>query len=48
MDFTGPQMLLTLKLTSMGWNYHDGVAPDEGVTDKQKQASISKLPSLLA
>lgn len=24
-DYTGPQMILTIKLTSMAWNYYDGV-----------------------
>lgn len=47
LDFTGPQMLLTLKLTSIGWNYYDGVA-NKNVTDKQKVYAINKLPNPLA
>ena len=46
LDFTGPQMLLTLKLTSIGWNYFDGTA-NKNVTEKQKASAITKLPTLL-
>jgi len=46
LDYTGPQMLLTLKLSSLGWNYYDGVA-NKNATDKQKAYAITKLPNLL-
>lgn len=47
MDFTGIQMLLTLKLIALGWNYHDGVAPSGKLTAEQQKSAITKLPSLL-
>lgn len=47
MDFTGIQMLLTLKLISIAWNYHDGVAPSGKLTAEQQKSAITKLPSLL-
>lgn len=43
LDYTGPQMLLTIKLTSLAFNLHDGTS------DKKRLdalvASIPKLPS---
>jgi len=47
LDFTGPQMILTLKLTSFGNNYYDGSRPDSELNEEQKQLRIKKLPSLL-
>jgi len=34
MDFSGPQMMATIKITSMAFNYHDGRA-SEGFTDEK-------------
>ncbi|KAL6071178.1 Lysophospholipid acyltransferase [Balamuthia mandrillaris] len=50
MDFTAPQLILTIKLTSMGYNYYDGRQSDaykEKLHPYQREHMISKLPSLL-
>ncbi|EGC40111.1 hypothetical protein DICPUDRAFT_52171 [Dictyostelium purpureum] len=47
LDFTGPQMILTLKLTSFAWNLSDGSKPDNELSSDQKRRSIKKLPNLL-
>jgi lysophospholipid acyltransferase len=50
MDFTGPQMVLTMKLSSFGYNVHDGrVAKkaDNKLTDRQKAKAVERFPSLL-
>ncbi|KAM9989345.1 hypothetical protein ACTFIY_005386 [Dictyostelium cf. discoideum] len=47
LDFTGPQMILTLKLTSFAWNLHDGSKADNELSEDQKRRSIKKLPTLL-
>lgn len=58
LDFTGPQMLLVIKLTSFAYNYYDGVVDKTG--DKKdlapgvarlyagrKKLAITEVPSLL-
>lgn len=58
LDFTGPQMLLVIKLTSFAYNYYDGVV-DKTAEKKElspgaakvyaarKKLAITELPSLL-
>ena len=49
-DFTGTQMVLTMKLTSFAYNYYDGTYDYLNVSkkdDDRKRYSITKLPSLL-
>eukprot|EP01114_Cavostelium_apophysatum_P014464 TRINITY_DN3766_c0_g1_i1.p1 TRINITY_DN3766_c0_g1~~TRINITY_DN3766_c0_g1_i1.p1 ORF type:complete len:458 (+),score=43.09 TRINITY_DN3766_c0_g1_i1:212-1585(+) len=47
-DWSLPQMMLTCKLTSFAWDYHDGQIPEEK-TDRaaKKRGRIDQLPSLL-
>eukprot|EP01113_Clastostelium_recurvatum_P030996 TRINITY_DN3823_c0_g1_i3.p1 TRINITY_DN3823_c0_g1~~TRINITY_DN3823_c0_g1_i3.p1 ORF type:complete len:409 (-),score=88.84 TRINITY_DN3823_c0_g1_i3:104-1330(-) len=48
LDFTGSQMVLTLKLTSMAFNYYDGNRKDkDNITEEMQRRAIRKLPSLL-
>ncbi|DAZ98042.1 TPA: hypothetical protein N0F65_004532 [Lagenidium giganteum] len=59
LDFTGPQMLLVIKLTSFAYNYYDGVVDKAGekmsemsagkarVYAGRKRLAIKELPSLL-
>eukprot|EP01132_Coremiostelium_polycephalum_P004175 gene4175-5225_t len=47
LDYTGPQMILTLKLVSCAWNLYDGSRPSSELTEDQRQRSIQKLPNLL-
>lgn len=46
MDFTGPQMVLTLKLVSIAFCYHDGL-PGSTPTDAQRKKALTTLPNLL-
>jgi len=45
--WTSPQMLLTIKITSFAWAYHDGQKPDDQLLPSQRERAIKKLPSLL-
>jgi len=45
MDFTGPQMLLTLKLTTFAFDYHDGQI--QRIKIPHHDMALSKFPSLL-
>jgi hypothetical protein len=54
LDFTGPQMLLVMKLTAFGFDYYDGVMALKKKTSSSSAAikgsekyAISELPSLL-
>ncbi|TMW63010.1 hypothetical protein Poli38472_005628 [Pythium oligandrum] len=58
LDFTGPQMLLVIKLTSFAYNYFDGVVDKTGekkdlsparakLYAARKKLAITELPSLL-
>ncbi|KAJ5077112.1 oysgedart isoform a [Anaeramoeba ignava] len=47
LDITGPMMLLTTRLSSLGYNIHDGSGRNKRVTKDQKERSIPHLPSLL-
>ncbi|PGH06624.1 lysophospholipid acyltransferase [Blastomyces parvus] len=46
-DITGAQMVLVMKLTAFCWNVHDGRLPQDQLSESQKYAAITKLPSLL-
>ncbi|KLJ10549.1 hypothetical protein EMPG_14069 [Blastomyces silverae] len=46
-DITGAQMVLVMKLTAFCWNVHDGRLPQEQLSESQKYAAVTKLPSLL-
>ncbi|KAF1334340.1 Lysophospholipid acyltransferase, partial [Globisporangium splendens] len=58
LDFTGPQMLLVIKLTSFAYNYYDGVVDKTGdkkdlspglarVYAGRKKLALTEIPSLL-
>lgn len=58
LDFTGPQMLLVIKLTSFAYNYYDGVVDKRGdqpglspakarVYAGRKKLALTEIPSLL-
>jgi len=47
MDFTGPQMILTIKLITFAFDYHDGMEEEEKMNKYQKEMNLKKLPSLL-
>lgn len=47
-DITGPQMILTPKLTLFAWNVYDGRRPAEELDKGQLKARIVKLPSFLS
>lgn len=47
MDFTGPQMVLTLKLVSIAFCYHDSMRPATELSESQKRKVLDKLPSVL-
>lgn len=47
MDYTTVQMVLTLKLSSFGFNYYDGNCNSEKLTETQKKRAIKELPGLL-
>lgn len=51
-DFTGPQMILVLKLTAFAWNYSDGgrltkINTENRVGKRQAEYAVEKLPSFL-
>lgn len=46
-DITGAQMVLVMKLSGFCWNVHDGRRPPESLSDGQKYAAITELPSFL-
>eukprot|EP01129_Flabellula_baltica_P001671 TRINITY_DN11612_c0_g1_i1.p1 TRINITY_DN11612_c0_g1~~TRINITY_DN11612_c0_g1_i1.p1 ORF type:complete len:461 (-),score=52.58 TRINITY_DN11612_c0_g1_i1:11-1393(-) len=47
MDLTGPQMLLTIKLTSFAWNVRDGEYEDSQLNKEWAINKVKKLPSVL-
>jgi len=48
MDFTGPQMLLTLKLTTFAFDYNDGFHKENPkLTNHQRHMMLEKLPTPL-
>lgn len=46
-EISGPQMVLTMKLTTFAWNMYDGQQELESLDESQKETRIPKLPSLL-
>eukprot|EP01114_Cavostelium_apophysatum_P011080 TRINITY_DN2525_c0_g1_i1.p1 TRINITY_DN2525_c0_g1~~TRINITY_DN2525_c0_g1_i1.p1 ORF type:complete len:471 (+),score=106.65 TRINITY_DN2525_c0_g1_i1:139-1551(+) len=46
LDFTGPQMLLTLKLTTMAVDYYDGTKKEE-LKGYAKLMAVNRLPNIL-
>lgn len=48
-DHSGPQMVMTIKLTSLAWNVYDGSRKDAALTNPfQKTHKVSSTPSPLA
>ncbi|KJA21611.1 hypothetical protein HYPSUDRAFT_140361 [Hypholoma sublateritium FD-334 SS-4] len=47
MEVTGPQMVLTMKLTTFAWNVYDGRRKEEELDKWQQSKRITKYPSLL-
>ncbi|KAK9767954.1 Lysophospholipid acyltransferase [Basidiobolus ranarum] len=47
MDHSGPQMIMTIKMTSFAWSVYDGTKADEDLSDYQKSKVIRQFPSLL-
>ncbi|KAF8897151.1 MBOAT, membrane-bound O-acyltransferase family-domain-containing protein [Infundibulicybe gibba] len=47
MEVTGPQMVLTMKLTTFAWNVWDGRRPTEDLDKWQQAKRIVDFPSLL-
>lgn len=46
-EVTGPQMVLTMKLTTFAWNVYDGRRPVEELDKWQKEKRVVQYPSLL-
>ncbi|TFY69479.1 hypothetical protein EVJ58_g386 [Rhodofomes roseus] len=47
-EITGPQMVLTMKLTTFAWNVYDGRRPTEELDKWQTEKRVAEYPSLLA
>ncbi|KAH9938493.1 MBOAT, membrane-bound O-acyltransferase family-domain-containing protein [Fomitopsis serialis] len=47
-EITGPQMVLTMKLTTFAWNVYDSRRPAEDLDKWQAEKRVSEYPSLLA
>jgi len=47
-EITGPQMVLTMKLTTYAWNVWDGRRPVEDLDKWQQAKRITKTPSIVA
>ncbi|KAL5530551.1 ALE1 [Sanghuangporus sanghuang] len=47
-EITGPQMVLTMKLTTFAWNVYDGRRPAEELDGWQLEKRVVEFPSLLA
>ncbi|KAH6896401.1 endoplasmic reticulum protein [Coprinopsis sp. MPI-PUGE-AT-0042] len=47
MEVTGPQMVLTMKLTTFAWNVHDGRRKGEELDKWQLAKRVTKYPSIL-
>ncbi|KAJ6538943.1 endoplasmic reticulum protein [Mycena capillaripes] len=46
-EVTGPQMVLTMKLTTFAWNVYDGRRPAEDLDKWQMAKRVTQFPSLL-
>lgn len=47
MDFSGVQLLLTIKFTTFALDVYDGQRPEEKLTEYQKKHRIRRVPSVL-
>ncbi|KAJ7283384.1 endoplasmic reticulum protein [Mycena rebaudengoi] len=47
LEVTGPQMVLTMKLTTFAWNVYDGRRPSTDLDKWQTTKRVTKFPSLL-
>ncbi|TFK28619.1 MBOAT-domain-containing protein [Coprinopsis marcescibilis] len=47
MEVTGPQMVLTMKLTTFAWNVYDGRRKEEELDKWQLAKRVTKFPSIL-
>jgi len=47
MDFSGPQMMATIKITSMAFNYSDGRASEGFKNDTERKAKVDQLKAEL-
>ncbi|KAJ7667617.1 endoplasmic reticulum protein [Mycena polygramma] len=47
LEVTGPQMVLTMKLTTFAWNVYDGRRPAEDLDKWQMAKRVTEFPSLL-
>ncbi|EJD00976.1 MBOAT-domain-containing protein [Fomitiporia mediterranea MF3/22] len=47
-EVTGPQMVLTMKLTTFAWNVYDGRRPEKELDKWQLEKRVAEYPSLLA
>ncbi|KAF6762379.1 endoplasmic reticulum protein [Ephemerocybe angulata] len=47
MEVTGPQMVLTMKLTTFAWNVYDGRRKEEELDKWQLSKRVTKYPSIL-
>ncbi|KAG2014127.1 endoplasmic reticulum protein [Coprinopsis cinerea AmutBmut pab1-1] len=47
MEVTGPQMVLTMKLTTFAWNVYDGRRKEEELDKWQLAKRVTKYPSIL-
>lgn len=47
MDVTGPQMVLTMKLTTFAWNVWDGRRPASDLDKWQSTKRVAQFPTLL-
>jgi len=47
LDITGPIMILTQKLTSLAFAFHDGMKPDEKLSPDQRSQAIRHNPHII-
>jgi lysophospholipid acyltransferase 1/2 len=47
LDITGPLMILTQKLTSLAFAFHDGMKPDEQLSPDQRSQAIRHNPHII-
>lgn len=47
MDFTGPQMMLTVKLSAVAFSYHDGAVPEDTLIAELRPLRLASCPSLV-
>eukprot|EP01104_Vermistella_antarctica_P017299 TRINITY_DN6102_c0_g1_i2.p1 TRINITY_DN6102_c0_g1~~TRINITY_DN6102_c0_g1_i2.p1 ORF type:complete len:483 (+),score=104.42 TRINITY_DN6102_c0_g1_i2:193-1641(+) len=47
LDFTGPLMIITIKLTEVAINYYDGSRNEEDLSENERKSALKQLPTLL-